>query len=252
MGDMTPPIIQVPIVILLLGLTASLASAPPLEFSELSLLVRAHQPEAAIIADATERKLVRQLTPDQETRLKSQGASNSLIQSLRNSNLFLSASEAATYQASRSAPPKVAANHDSRSFGSPRPKVEIVNVSFGHPINLSYWGGPDYEFAFRPRDIVEVGRPELEMITPAGTGTDYITYHGVRVPGWEPVDPEYTSITSHVYARPLRIDWHNPARIDDVPYLLYPIYAAGNVALYYIGPNGDSVMLAVVTRGRSN
>lgn len=247
---MKAPIIQVPIVILLLGITASLAPARPLEFSELSLLVRAHQPEAAIIADATERKLIRALTPDQETRLKSQGASDSLIQSLRNSNLFLSASEAAAYQASRSAPPKVAANHDSRSFGSPRPKVEIVNVSCGHPINLSYWGGPDYDFAFLSRDIVDVGRAEVEMIWPSATGVHYATYRGVRVPGWEPVDPEYTSVMARAHARPLRIDWYNPVRIDGVPYVLYPVYAAGGAALYYIGQSScDSVMVAVVTRG---
>jgi hypothetical protein len=247
---MKPHRIQNTIIILLLGLDASLASARPLEFSELSLLVRAHQPDSAIVADASQRKLVRPLTPDQEARLKSQGASDSLLQSLRNSNLFLSASEAATYDASRSAPPRVAANYESRVLSSPRPNVEIVNVAFGHPINLSYWGGPDYDFAFRPHDIVDVGRAEVEMILPAATGVHYATYRGVRVPDWEPVNPEYTSIMAHAYARPLRIDWHNPVRLDDVPYILYPIYAAGGVALYYIGESScDSVTIAVVTRG---
>jgi len=249
---MNPHKIRPAITIFVAFLGAAIADARPLEFSEVSLLVRANEPESSIIADASQRKLVRPLTTEQETRLRSQGASDSLIQSLRRSNLILSQAEAAAYEASRPAAARIPETCERAAFTSHRPNVEIVNVAFGHTINLSYWGGPDYEFAFRPRDIVEVGRPELEMITPAGTGTDYITYHGVRVPGWEPVDPEYTSITSHVYARPLRIDWHNPARIDDVPYLLYPIYAAGNVALYYIGPNGDSVMLAVVTRGRSN
>ena len=72
----------------------------------------------------------------------------------------------------------------------------------------------------------------------------------VRVPDWEPVDPEYTSIMSHVNARPINIDWYNPVRIEDVPYNLYPVYAARGVALYYIGQSScDYVMLAVVTRG---
>jgi hypothetical protein len=247
---MKPHRIQIAITILFLALIASLASARPLEFSELSLLVRAHQPESAIVADASQRKLVRPLTPDQEAKLKSQGASDSLIQSLRNSNLFLSASEAAAYEVRRSAPTTAAANYESRAFGSPRPNVEIVNVAFGHPINLSYWGGPDYDFAFRPHDIVDVGRAEVEMILPAATGVHYATYRGVRVPDWEPVDPEYTSVMAHAYARPLRIDWHNPVRLDDVPYVLYPVYAAGGVALYFIGESsGDSVTVAVVTRG---
>lgn len=247
---MKPHRIQIAITVLFLGLAATFVSARPLEFSEISLLVRAHQPESAIVADANQRKLVRPLTPDQETRLKSQGASDSLIQSLRNSSLFLSPSEAATYEAGRSTSAKIPAPVEPGAFASRRPNVEIVNVACDHPVNLSYWGGPDYDFTFRSRDIVEVGRPEVEMIEPAGTSIHYATYHGVRVPDWEPVDPEYTSIMSHVYARPIRVDWHNPVLLDDVPYTLYPVYAAGGVALYYIGQSScDSVMLAIVTRG---
>lgn len=247
---MNPYRTQIAITLLLLGLAATSVSARPLEFSEISLLVRAHQPESAIVADANQRKLVRPLTPDQEARLKSQGASDSLIQSLRNSSLFLSPSEVATYEAGRTAPIKPVAGYEGRGFASIRPNVEIVNVAVGHPINLSYWGGPDYDFAFRPRDIVDVGRPEAEMILPAATGVHYATYRGVRVPDWEPVDPEYTSVMAHTFARPVRIDWQNPVRMDDVPYVLYPVYAAGGVALYYIGESScDSVMLAIVTRG---
>lgn len=236
------------IIVLLAAVVSTTALARPLEFSELSLLVRARQPDSAIIADATQRKLMRPLTPEQEAKLKSQGASDSLVQSLRNPNLILSQSEAAAYQASRSAAQRV--NYPERAVASIRPNVEIMNVAVGHPINLSYWGGPDYDFAFRPRDIVEFGRPEVEMILPEATGVHYATYRGVRVPDWEPVDPEYTSVMAHVYSRPVRIDWYNPVRIDDVPYVLYPVYAAGGVALYYIGQYGcDSVTVAIVTRG---
>ena len=232
----------------LLAGSLTTALARPLDFSELSLLVRAHEPEPSIIADAKERKLMHALTPQQEATLKSQGASDSLIQSLRTSNLVVSQSEAAAYEASRST--RIPAPVQREAFASQGPNVEIVNVSCGHPVNLSYWGGPDYDFTFRSRDIVEVGRPEVEMIEPAGTSIHYATYRGVRVPDWEPVDPEYTSIMSHVYARPVRIDWHNPVLLDDVPYTLYPVYAAGGVALYYIGQSSyDSVMLAIVTRG---
>jgi hypothetical protein len=227
---------------------ATTVSARPFDFSELSLLVRAHEPEPSIIADAKERKLMHALTPQQEATLKSQGATDSLIQSLRNSNLVVSQSEVAAYEASRSTRIPVPVQRE--AFASQRPNVEIVNVACGHPVNLSYWGGPDYDFTFRSRDIVEDGRPEVEMIEPAGSSVHYATYRGVRVPDWEPVDPEYTSIMSHVYARPVRIDWHNPVLLEDVPYTLYPVYAAGGVALYYIGQSScDSVMLALVTRG---
>ena len=234
---------------LLATFLATTVSARPLDFSELSLLVRAHEPEPSIIADARARKLMHTLTPQQEATLKAQGGSDSLIQSLRNSNLVVSQSEAAAYETSRSTPARIPAPLQPGTFASQRPNVEIVNVACDHPVNLSYWGGPDYDFTFRSRDIVEVGRPEVEMIEPAGTSIHYATYRGVRVPDWEPVDPEYTSVMSYVYARPVRIDWHNPVRINDVPYTLYPVYAAGGVALYYIGQSScDSVMLAVVTQ----
>jgi len=226
------------------------ALARPLDFSELSLLVRAHEPEPSIIADARARKLMHTLTPQQEATLKAQGASDSLIQSLRNSSFAISQSEAAAYEASRLTPASIPAPLQPGRFAAQKQNVEIVNVACDHPLNLSYWGGPDYDFTFRSRDIVEVGRPEVEMIEPAGTGIHYATYRGVRVPDWEPVDPEYTSIMSHVYARPVRIDWHNPVLLDDVPYTLYPVYAASGVALYYIGQSScDSVMVAIVTRG---
>jgi hypothetical protein len=246
---MNPYRIQLLITALLAVLLTTTASGRPLEFSELSLLVRAHEPEPSLIADAKERKLMHALTPQQEATLKSQGATDSLIQSLRNSKLVVSQSEAKAYEESRSTPTRIPAPPGREGFASRRPNVEIVNVACGYPVNLSYWGGPDYDFTFRSRDIVEVGRPEAEMIQPSGTSIHYATYRGVRVPDWEPVDPEYTSIMSHVYARPVRIDWHNPVLLDDVPYTLYPVYAGGGVALYYIGQSScDSVMLAIVTR----
>jgi len=247
---MNPYRILLVIVAVLAVFLATTTLARPLDFSELSLLVRAHEPEPSIIADAKQRKLMHALTPQQEATLKSQGASDSLIQSLRNSNLVVSQSEAAAYEASRSTPARIPTPLQREAFPSRRPNIEIVNVACDHPVNLSYWGGPDYDFTFRSRDIVEVGRPEVEMIEPAGTSVHYATYRGVRVPDWEPVDPEYTSIMSHVYARPIHIDWYNPVLLDDVPYTLYPVYAAGGVALYYIGQSSsDSVMLAIVTRG---
>ena len=246
---MNPYRTQLLITTLLAALLTTTASARPLDFSELSLLVRAHETEASIIAEAKERKLMHALTPQQEATLKAQGASDSLIQSLRNSNFVISQSEAVAYETSRATAARIPAPLQPGTFAAQRPNVEIVNVACDHPVNLSYWGGPDYDFTFRSRDIVEVGRPEVEMIEPAGTGVHYATYRGVRVPDWEPVDPEYTSIMSHVYARPVRIDWHNPVLLDDVPYTLYPVYAAGGVALYYIGQSScDSVMLAIVTR----
>src|SRR5436305_8483755 len=70
-------------------------SARPIGFSELSLMVRMHQSEADIKNDVAERKLLHGLTQPQEGILKSQGASDALIKSLRDSNLVASKEEAA-------------------------------------------------------------------------------------------------------------------------------------------------------------
>ena len=61
------------------------AFAAPMNFNEVSLWVRAKETDKSILNEVKERKLAKALTPQQESTLKSQGASDSLIQSLRNS-----------------------------------------------------------------------------------------------------------------------------------------------------------------------
>ena len=56
----------------------------PIDFSEVSLLVRAHESEATIRDEVARRKLMHSLTPQQESTLKTQGASDSLITATRN------------------------------------------------------------------------------------------------------------------------------------------------------------------------
>src|SRR6202048_4621041 len=65
-----------------IGLTAA-----PVNFNEVSLWVRAKQTDKSILTEVSQRKLSKALTPAQESTLKSQGASDSLVQSLRNSAL---------------------------------------------------------------------------------------------------------------------------------------------------------------------
>src|SRR5437588_8237342 len=83
--------------------------AKPIGFTELSLMVRMHQSETDIKSDVADRKLLHPLTQPQESLLKSQGASDSLIQSLRDSKLVVSKEEAvaaesaAAHQANTSA-----------------------------------------------------------------------------------------------------------------------------------------------------
>src|SRR5205807_8331616 len=130
----------------LLAGSLTTALARPLDFSELSLLVRAHEPEASIIADAKERKPMHALTPQQEATLKAQGASDSLIQSLRNSNFVISQSEAVAYETSRATAARIPAPLQPGTFPAQSPNVEIVNDACDHPVHLSYLGVPDYYF----------------------------------------------------------------------------------------------------------
>src|SRR6202011_5748401 len=77
---------------------ASQLPSKPVGFSELSLLVRMHEPEFSIKNEAAERKLLHPLTQPQEGLLKSQGASDSLIKSLRDSSLLASKEEVAAVE----------------------------------------------------------------------------------------------------------------------------------------------------------
>src|SRR5436305_12219513 len=62
-------------------------SASPLQFSEVSLMVRARESEASITQDVSQRKIAQKLSADQEARLKKEGASDSLISTLRNATV---------------------------------------------------------------------------------------------------------------------------------------------------------------------
>src|SRR2546423_3435824 len=110
---------------------ATPAFSKPIGFSELSLMVRMHEAEADIKNDVGERKLLHGLTQPQEGILKSQGASDGLIRSLRDSNLVVSKEEAtAAESASREAS---APSANIRPSGHHR-HVMVFDVAFGHPI----------------------------------------------------------------------------------------------------------------------
>jgi hypothetical protein len=255
------------------------AFAQPMDFSEVSLLVRAREPEPSITREISQRKLAQKLSADQETKLKAQGASDSLIQSLRTSAVAAASQTTAptTAVADRGRPARgerESAAADDRGYRQrAHNNVEIVDVGVGEPVNLSAWGGVDREFVFSRRSITDFRRmtsvyetvnfpfyrgqeaelttDEVLMVEPVGSFAHYATYNGVEANGWEPMPANYTSITTHNYVRPIRVGRQNPIHIAGVPYNLYPIYAAGGVALYYIGRSSEDVVrLAVVSHWR--
>jgi hypothetical protein len=251
------------------------AMARPIDFNELSLLVRARQSEASIKNDVGARKLMHPLTSQQESTLKSQGASDSLIQALRNSSWIASKDEVAALEA-RDRQPRSSLREE-MATASLRQHVFVFNVAFGHPINLSQWGGSDYEVAFYSYRIAGEDHIQAALIDNIRTGTDvsrtipllsegeafardWFPTNEVRNWRFTPYDAradlrdnrinfsDSVAISSHAFARPMRIDWENPVYVEGQPYTFYPVYGAGGVSLYYIGKATDrSATVAVVS-----
>lgn len=256
------------------------ASAHPIDFNEVSLLVRAREPESSIVKDVSQRKLLHALTPDQEAILKKQGASSSLLQSLRNSNLVVSKEEAAVFEAARDQQAKAKAARASNEWDAAE-NVHVFDVALGHPINLSQWGGYDYELAFYAyrtagEDIVEpVYIDPIRTVTSVARSItnksedEAFAHDAYRRQRFMPYDndvhrftpydgrrdlkddrfnfPDTVSVVSWSASRPLAIDWSSPVTIKGIPYALYPVYGAGGVSLYFISASSTSVRLAVST-----
>jgi hypothetical protein len=203
------------------------------------------------------------LTPQQESTLKSQGASDSLIQSLRNSSWVASKDEVAAIESREQQ-----ARLQSREEAPARQRVSVFNVAFGHPINLSQWGGSDYEIAFYSYRIAGEDHIQAALIDNVRTGTDvarnvalvsegeafareWFPTNEVRNWRFTPYDAradlrdnrinftDSVAISSHAFARPMQIDWENPVYIPGQAYTFYPVYGAGGVSLYYIGKSTD-------------
>jgi hypothetical protein len=259
-------------IILALLLTAPIAGARPVDFKELSLMVRAGEKEAAIKDEVSRRKLAATLTSQQESTLKTQGASDSLISSLRRSTVA-SKEEAAFAERSTTTPAAAGQEPFALNHG---PSVHVFNVAYGQPINLSQWGGLDYEIVFynyrsggedhiQPAFIDQFAtRSEVSRTIPLVSESDAFTAdwyprNEVRDFRFTPYDArgdtrdrrlnfsDSVAVTSYAVGRPTPIDWHNPVFIDGQPYTFYPVYGAGGVALYYIGRASDtSATVAVV------
>src|SRR5215813_8355313 len=258
---------------------ASQIHARPIGFSEISLMVRMHEPEASIKNDVAERKLLHPLTQPQESLLKSQGASDSLIQSLRDSKLVASKEEVAAVESA--VPHESSARSDETPARDHHRHVLVFDIAFGHPVNLSQWGGLDYEIAFysyrfagedhiQPSLIDQVGtRTVVSPLVPTGGLSAYETFpsdwfptNGVRNWRFMPYNgvdydnrgdfrdtrsiyfSDTVGVSSRSASRPIWIDWNDPVFIEGQPYTFYPVYGAG-VSLYYISSNSYSARVAV-------
>ena len=263
-------IILVTAIAILAGTFSALAA--PINFNEVSLWVRAKETDKSILNEVKERKLAKTFTPQQEATLKSQGASDNLVQSLRNSAFVASAAEVAAAEP-KAPSPKTAPAPESDHEIAPE-TLQVFDVTAGHPINLSQWGGPDYEFAFNVYRYAGENVVEPMIVDTIRTYTDVAHYVGVLPTGPRTAVPhfrsnrfltpylngdlkddthyigDYISVSSHSTTRGMSIDRQHPVVFRGSPYTLYPIYGVGAAELYYIGHGSDSVKLAVRVASR--
>lgn len=251
-------------------------SAAPVDYREVSLLVRAHEKEATIVDAVTQRKLLRLLTPEQEKILKAQGATDSLLRTLHNPSLALSADDAAAFEAAREQKLKLQDRETPDQTDDDQGAVRIFDVAFGHPINLGEWGGADYEFAFYSHRFAGEDVIEPVLIDNSRTFTDEALYVGpqaiprsgfarhrreqrftpylggdLKDEGFQ-IGP-YAATSAHFVSRRMKIDRDNPVWIKGIPYTLYPVYGVQGASLYYIGPSterANSVKIAVANYPR--
>jgi len=244
--------------------------AAPVNFSEVSLWVRARETDQSIVREVSQRKLAHALTPQQEATLKAQGGSDSLVQSLRSPKVIAAPADVAASEA-KSQPPRMPQPQE-MAPDSAADDLQIFEVSAGHPINLSQWGGPDCEFAFNIFRFAGENVVEPVVIDTVRTYTDVATYIGPLSNGPRSAQPyfrserltpylggdlkddtymigDYLSAVSHSVSRGMSIDRRHPVLIKGVPYTLYPIYGARGVSLYYIASSTNSVKLAVSMSG---
>jgi hypothetical protein len=253
--------------------------ARPVNFKEISLLVRCRESESSIRQEVAQRKLQHALTAQQEATLKTQGASDSLVQSLRNADLLASREENEEVDARDR---RLAAARQ-EAAEAPHPSVHVFNIAFGHPINLSEYGGADYEIAIYSYRVAGEDHFQAAMIDNVRTGTcvsrntpldgtsegeafssNFFPTNGVRNWRYTPYDAQgdlrdnrfnfsdSVAVSSHNVTRPLHIDWDSPVFIEGQPYTFYRIYGAGGVSLYFIGKATEqAAMIAVVSRNGS-
>jgi len=276
------------IAVAVLLLSVGQTFARPIGFSEISLMVRMHESDASIKDEVTQRRLLHALTGPQESLLKSQGASDSLVQSLRSSNLIASKEEVAAAEAATAAAKQLAPSNEAQPGHQHHGQnIHVFDVACGHSINLSQWGGLDYEIAFysyrfagedhiQPAIIDQVGtRTDVSRIVPSGSTSegellteDWYPTNGVRNWRYTPYNgaggtlyngrgdfrdtrmnfSDSVAVSSHSVSRPLAIDWDDPVFLEGQPYTFYPVYSSGGVSLYYISNSSDSVKLAVSRR----
>jgi hypothetical protein len=191
---------------------------------------------------------------------------------LRSPNVIAAPADVAASEA-KSSPPKMPPQPQEMAPDSAADNLHIFEVSSGHPINFSQWGGPDYEFAFNVFRFAGEDIVEPVIVDTVRTYTDVATYIGPLSNGPRSSQPhfrserftpylggdlkddtyligDYLTAVSHSVSRGMSIDRRNPVWVKNVPYTLYPIYGVRGVSLYYIASSTNSVKLAVSTSSR--
>jgi hypothetical protein len=229
--------------VVILALCVSLQAAEPLAFEEISFLLRMRESESEITRQLASRRLLRQLTPNQEVALKNQGASDALLNALRAPKLVLTDAEAGAIEARRQQLKAAVVPQTPSEEAKPilaaltKDAFQLLKVAYGQSVNLNRWGGTstDVRFFRKGGDVVAVsGKPTF--IDPFARAHDPSAYN---------VDP----LSYYASNQIITIDPNNRLIIAGLP-VLHPVYESGDASLYFASSNLDGVTIAVRMGGR--
>lgn len=143
-------------------------AAAPLTFNEVSLLVRMRESDASVIQSLSARRLLRALTSEQEAKLKSEGASETLLQALRAADMILPTAEATVFEMWRAEQKMAVENAISTA------DAERANRAAAQAAALAAWNREQEEKAARARAEAEAAA-RYAMI-PYSTDNGYYGY----------------------------------------------------------------------------
>jgi hypothetical protein len=152
---------------LIFAMAGALAAAP-LTFSEVSLLVRMRESDASVIESLSARRLMRALTSEQETKLKSEGASEVLLRALRTAEMILPTAEATAFETWQAEQQKAVESAIAAA------DIERANREAAQAAALAAWNREQEEKAARARADAEAAA--RYAIIPYSTDEGYYGY----------------------------------------------------------------------------
>jgi hypothetical protein len=246
---------KTPLVVGALLWLASILPVPadPVTFKEVSLLVRMKETPEQIVGQVSKRKLIQPLTQAELGTLRSQGATEALLQTLQDPRFFLSAKEADLFNRRKAAQLAVAkqdeenfaqasaakataeaatANDQSTDFKYAKEAIER-----GKPLSLSRFRGPDIDLFMKNRDSfygIEIVKNNGSAPIPRAVVVPKGASPAVQPGTAMPIPPAMSSLSSD--RKRMRIEKRDPVTIPTERGDLYLLYVdkPSGLHVYYL------------------